>query len=134
MLFLLSDAAQLQCGAAAFAMVFPMVAPSTVDAEVAPGGFSLPELLFLRARPYGIWLASSSPVTDTPRKVEAMPGDPKECRQHAENCLRLAKEATTEEARKTFAELANKWMMLAGDLESAQALLDVARDRLKQEG
>ena len=32
--------------------------------------------------------------------------------QHAENCLRLAKEATTEEARKTFVELANKWMML----------------------
>jgi len=48
--------------------------------------------------------------------------------------LRLAKEATTEEARKTFAELANKWMMLAGDLESAQALLDAAKDSLKQEG
>jgi hypothetical protein len=28
----------------------------------------------------------------------------------------------------------NKWMMLAGDLESAQALLDVAKDSLKQEG
>ena len=53
-----------------------------------------------------------------------MPGDPKECRQHAENCLRLAKEATTEDARKTFVELANKWLMLAGDLESAQALID----------
>jgi hypothetical protein len=63
-----------------------------------------------------------------------MPGDPKECRQHAENCLRLAKEATTEEARKTFAELANKWMMLAGDLKRAQALFDVAKDRVKQEG
>ena len=60
-----------------------------------------------------------------------MPGDPKECRQHAENC---SKEATTEEARETFAELANKWMMLAGDLESAQALLDAAKDSLKQEG
>jgi hypothetical protein len=59
---------------------------------------------------------------------------PKSAVQHAENCLRLAKEATTEEARKTFAELANKWMMLAGDLESAQALLDAANNRLKQEG
>ena len=45
-----------------------------------------------------------------------MPGDPKECRQHAENCLRLAKEATTDDARKMFVELANKWMVLAVDL------------------
>ena len=59
---------------------------------------------------------------------------PKSAVSTQKNCLRLAKEATTEEARKTFAELANKWMMLAGDLESAQALLDVAKDSLKQEG
>ena len=63
-----------------------------------------------------------------------MPGDPKECRQHAEKCLRLAQEASSEEIRRSFVNLANKWMMLAGDLESAQALLDAAEDEVKREG
>ena len=43
-------------------------------------------------------------------------------------------EASSEEIRRTFVNLANKWMMLAGDLESAQALLHVAKDEVKREG
>jgi hypothetical protein len=53
-----------------------------------------------------------------------MPGDPKECREHAKNCSRLASEAKTEQARETFENLARTWMRLATDLENAKALLD----------
>ena len=53
-----------------------------------------------------------------------MPGDPKECRQRALNCLLLAKDATSEEARRTFLSLANTWTGLAAELEDAQALID----------
>ena len=48
-----------------------------------------------------------------------MPGNPKECRQHALNCLRLAKEATTKPSKH-----AQSWTRLAAELEQAQALLD----------
>ena len=61
-------------------------------------------------------------------------GDPNECRQHAANCMRLAKEASTEELRKTFAELANKWLIMAGDRESARAMLDAAKEEIKDQG
>jgi hypothetical protein len=56
-----------------------------------------------------------------------MPGDPKECCPHAPNCIRLAKEASTEEVRKTFFDLAQKWNALAADLDTAQAFLDAAK-------
>ena len=58
-----------------------------------------------------------------------MPGDPKECREHAKNCSRLASEAKTEHARETFENLARTWLRLAVDLENAQALLDQWGDR-----
>jgi hypothetical protein len=47
-----------------------------------------------------------------------MPGDPKECRQHAENCRRLATESTTVAGRNNFLNLADTWERLAADLES----------------
>lgn len=53
-----------------------------------------------------------------------MPGDPKQCRQHALNCMLLAKRATTEESRQTFHNLAQSWTRLAVELEGAQALLN----------
>jgi hypothetical protein len=53
-----------------------------------------------------------------------MPGDPKECRQHALNCAHLAERATTPEQRNYFANLSQKWIELAVELESAQALID----------
>ena len=52
-----------------------------------------------------------------------MPGDPKECRQRALNCLLLAKEATTEQAKQRFLELAQAWTKLAAELEDTEALL-----------
>jgi hypothetical protein len=45
-----------------------------------------------------------------------MPGDPKECRQHAMNCLQLAETASNAEA--------NHWTRFAVELEGAQRFLD----------
>ena len=55
-----------------------------------------------------------------------MPGDPKECREHARNCMQLAEASANAEITRTFVDLAHSWTRLALDLESAQALL-VAR-------
>jgi hypothetical protein len=54
-----------------------------------------------------------------------MPGDPKECRTHALNCMLLAKQATNEESKRTFTNLARSWTTLAVELEQAQSLLHV---------
>ena len=55
--------------------------------------------------------------------MEAMPGDPRECRQQAQDCLRLAQEASSDEARQDYTALANTWMQLANMYESDDALL-----------
>ena len=60
-----------------------------------------------------------------------MPGDPKECRQHALNCVQLAKTAATPEHRNRFAHLARTWIRLAEELERIQAVL--AEDEDEQE-
>lgn len=53
-----------------------------------------------------------------------MPGDPKECREHAKHCLELASDAPQSSlARSHFEDLAKIWMRLATDLEHADALL-----------
>ena len=57
-----------------------------------------------------------------------MPGDPKECRQHALNCVQLAKTAASPQAREEFANLARIWIRLANDLERTSAFLDVLED------
>jgi hypothetical protein len=61
-----------------------------------------------------------------------MPGDPKECRQHALNCVRLAQTAASPQAREQFASLANTWLRLAADLEKTLALLDALDDDAEQ--
>ena len=57
-----------------------------------------------------------------------MPGDPKECRKHARNCLRIAEASANAEITRTFVDLAHSWTRLALDLESAQALLVAVED------
>ena len=52
-----------------------------------------------------------------------MPGDPKECRQHALNCAQFARAASTPEARDHFAQLARMWIRLADELDQTQAFL-----------
>ena len=52
-----------------------------------------------------------------------MPGDPKECRNHALNCAQLAGSASTPEARDHFAHLARMWIRLADELDQTQVFL-----------
>jgi hypothetical protein len=53
-----------------------------------------------------------------------MPGDPKECRQHAQNCRDIAAAAMSAMAKARFEELARTWTRLANDLEHAKALVE----------
>jgi hypothetical protein len=53
-----------------------------------------------------------------------MPGDPKECREHAKNCQELADAAPSPMAKARFEELAQAWLRLASDLEHAKALVE----------
>ena len=53
-----------------------------------------------------------------------MPGDPKECRQHAECCAELARFASTPEARDQFLSLQMTWIRLASELDQARALIE----------
>jgi len=62
-----------------------------------------------------------------------MPGEPKECREHALNCVRLAKTAESPEARDRFAHLARTWIRLAEELERMQAVLAEDEDEQKLE-
>ena len=55
-------------------------------------------------------------------RMEAMPGDPRECRQQAQECLRLAQEATADLERQDYAALAATWTQLADMFESDNAL------------
>jgi hypothetical protein len=42
-----------------------------------------------------------------------MPGDPKECRRQAYDCIRLAQQAATHRSRADFLALARTWLELA---------------------
>jgi hypothetical protein len=66
------------------------------------------------------------------RTEKNMPGDPKECRQHALNCMLHANAATTVEAKQTFHNLAQSWTRLAVELESARAFLNALTDATDQ--
>jgi hypothetical protein len=62
-----------------------------------------------------------------------MPGDPRECREHAANCRHLAENATVSSAREAFVSLADTWERLASELVSAQMFLQVMGDIERQE-
>ena len=53
-----------------------------------------------------------------------MPGDPKECREHAKHCLEVANHAPSSLAKARFEELAQTWLRLARDFEVAKTLLE----------
>jgi hypothetical protein len=56
-----------------------------------------------------------------------MPGDPKECREHAARCAELAVQARTPQLRATFLELSKNWEKIAIQLEDAFAKLAESR-------
>jgi hypothetical protein len=53
-----------------------------------------------------------------------MPGDPKECREHAKCCLELAAAAASPMVRDNFLSLAQTWSRLARELEASKRFLD----------
>ena len=55
-----------------------------------------------------------------------MPGDPKECREHALRCLELAKAASSPQVKAKFLDLAHTWNRLAADLEETHAIVAIA--------
>jgi hypothetical protein len=67
------------------------------------------------------------------QRVSAMPGDPKECRQHALRCTELAKKADSPERARVFRSLAQQWLKLAIELEHAHALRDEFESRPKMQ-
>ena len=52
-----------------------------------------------------------------------MPGDPRECRRHADNCRRLAKIAPTSLLAAQYLQLASQWLGIADDLAKAEFLV-----------
>ena len=56
-------------------------------------------------------------------RMGAMPGDPKEARAHAANCVQLAETASSPTLQQTFADLAKQWNRRANELDDAYALL-----------
>lgn len=46
-----------------------------------------------------------------------MPGNPNECKEHAERCWALASETSNPVLREAFLDLAQHWAALATDLE-----------------
>ena len=52
-----------------------------------------------------------------------MPGDPKECREHAQRCLALAAETNDLRLKESLTDLAKRWASIAADLEATRALL-----------
>jgi hypothetical protein len=57
-----------------------------------------------------------------------MPGDPKECREHAKRCLKIAQEATNRTLKASLEEIAQQWLRLAADLEATKPLLEAWGD------
>ena len=53
-----------------------------------------------------------------------MPGDPKECREHAKCCLRMAAAASSPMVRDNFLSLAHTWSRLARELEASKRFLE----------
>jgi hypothetical protein len=51
-----------------------------------------------------------------------MSGDPKECREHAKECLKKARSAPTLLVMTRFESLAHSWLRLANELEHAETL------------
>jgi hypothetical protein len=61
--------------------------------------------------------------------VDPVMPTPKECRQHAEECLRLANETTQIYARQALLELAAEFREIAKELESRSSPLRATKRR-----
>ena len=50
-----------------------------------------------------------------------MPGDPKQCREHAKRCWALASEITNPVLKESLTDAAQRWALLATELEMKAA-------------
>ena len=55
---------------------------------------------------------------------DVVPGDPKECREHALRCAELATTAQTERLKMLFLNLSKSWERLALNLEHSLGIVD----------
>jgi len=53
-----------------------------------------------------------------------MPGDPKQCREHAKRCWALASEITNPVLKESLTDAAQRWALLATELETIHSLLE----------
>jgi hypothetical protein len=63
-----------------------------------------------------------------------MPGNPRECREHAARCVELAVTASTPQLKATFLELSKNWEKLAIQLEDAFAKIDEINETMLETG
>jgi hypothetical protein len=64
-----------------------------------------------------------------------MPGDPKECREHAKRCWALASETTNSALKESLLDIAQRWSRLARELEVTHSLLKaLAKERPRKVG
>jgi hypothetical protein len=61
-----------------------------------------------------------------------MPGDPNECRERAKRCWALAAEAKNPVIRESLIDLAQRWAVLAIDLQATRALMEQWGDSEKK--
>ena len=63
-----------------------------------------------------------------------MPGDPKQCREHAKRCWALASEITHPVLKESLTEAAQRWAVLAAELETIHSLLGALEEPEKRAG
>jgi len=63
-----------------------------------------------------------------------MPGDPKRCREHAKRCWALASEITNPVLKESLLDAAQRWAVLAAELETIHSLLEPLEECEKKAG
>jgi len=63
-----------------------------------------------------------------------MPGDPKQCREHAKRCWALASQTTNPVLKESLTDAAQRWAVLATELETIHSLLEAIEESEKKVG
>jgi hypothetical protein len=63
-----------------------------------------------------------------------MPSDPKQCREHAKRCWALAAEITNPALKDSLTDAAQRWALLATELETIHSLLESLEEPEKKAG
>jgi hypothetical protein len=66
------------------------------------------------------------------RGVGHMPGDPKQCREHARRCWALASQIKNPALKDSLIEAAKRWAVLAAELETIHSLLHALEEPEKK--